>query len=100
VRDLPSPPERYDEAGRAKHASDVRSRATRIARQQEKVAAGRQVGRLSERELFVAGVAAYWAEGAKDKHAHGGRRAERVTFVNSDSTMITLFEACLARVFQ
>jgi hypothetical protein len=95
VRDLPSPRERYDEVGRAKHASDARSRATRIARQQEKFAAGRQIGRLSKRELFVAGVVAYWAEGAKDKHTHGGRRAERVTFVNSDSTMISLFEAWL-----
>ncbi len=95
VRDLPSPPERYDQAGRAKHASEVRSRATRIARQQEKLAAGLEIGRLSSRELFLAGVVAYWAEGAKDKFDFGSRHTESIKFVNSDESMIRLFEAWL-----
>ena len=47
-----------------------------------------QIGPLSERELFVAGVVAYWAEGAKTK-PWGNRRG--VDFTNSDPRMVRLF---------
>lgn len=43
--------------------------------------AGAEISALSKRELFVAGVVAYWAEGAKNKP---WRRGERVSFMNSD----------------
>lgn len=43
---------------------------------------------IAESELFVAGVAAYWAEGAKHKP---WRPECRVTFINSDMEMILLF---------
>ena len=43
---------------------------------------------IAESELFVAGVVAYWAEGAKHKP---WRSANTVTFVNSDAEMIRLF---------
>jgi hypothetical protein len=47
-----------------------------------------QVIRLSESELFVAGVVAYWAEGAKNKPWRGG---QSVKFMNSDPKLIGLF---------
>ncbi|MGH2556302.1 MAG: hypothetical protein ACRDHO_11365 [Actinomycetota bacterium] len=50
--------------------------------------AASQVSKLSEAELFVAGVVAYWAEGAKTKP--WGNRT-RVGFINSDPGMVTLF---------
>ena len=42
-----------------------------------------QVGRLNEREMFIAGVALYWAEGFK--------KDKQVGFANSDPYMIQLF---------
>ncbi|KUN21449.1 hypothetical protein AQJ23_31520 [Streptomyces antibioticus] len=51
--------------------------------------AAQAVGELSDRELFIAGVAPYWAEGAKDK-PH--RRTEALQFINSDATVIS--ETC------
>lgn len=46
------------------------------------------LGRLSDRELLVAGAVAYWAEGSKSKP---WRRSDRVVFTNSDPGMILLF---------
>jgi hypothetical protein len=51
-----------------------------------------QIGHVTEGELFIAGVVAYWAEGAKTKP--WGKR-ERVDFINSDPGMIRLFLAWL-----
>lgn len=95
VRDLPNP-ERRDPAEQAKLAARKRwehELTVRDERRREtKAAAAREIGDLSDRELFIAGVALYWAEGTKDKpHA----RRERVTFVNSDPDMIRLFLAWL-----
>lgn len=42
-----------------------------------------EVGSLSERELLIAGIALYWAEGFK--------KDKRLGFANSDPTMIRLF---------
>lgn len=44
----------------------------------------RRIGNLSKREIFLIGVALYWAEGSK------GVRSERFVFVNSDPNMIIL----------
>ncbi|MYT72642.1 MULTISPECIES: hypothetical protein [unclassified Streptomyces] len=95
VRDLPKPA-RPDTSERAKLAARKRwehESATReAARRQTKDTARRAVGPLSDRELFLTGVALYWAEGTKDKpHA----RRETVTFVNSDPGMIQVFLAWL-----
>ncbi|MEU6844440.1 hypothetical protein ABZ930_21470 [Streptomyces sp. NPDC046716] len=95
VRDLPKP-ERRDPSEQAKLAARKRweheSAMRENARQQTKDAARRAVGTLSDRELFLTGVALYWAEGTKDKpHA----RRETVTFVNSDPGMIQVFLAWL-----
>lgn len=42
-----------------------------------------EIGKLSKRELFLAGVALYWAEGFK--------KDKRLGFANSDPAMIRLF---------
>jgi transcriptional regulator with XRE-family HTH domain len=93
VRDLPKP-------GRAEHARAMAEarwgphrRKRAIVRQQTKLTAANAIGRLTDRELFLVGVGLYWAEGTKSK-PH--RLDERVTFVNSDPEMITLYLAWLA----
>ena len=47
---------------------------------------------MTDRDLFVAGVALYWAEGTKDKPYD---RRENVIFVNSDAGVIKLYLAWL-----
>ncbi|AKJ12643.1 hypothetical protein ABB07_22215 [Streptomyces incarnatus] len=95
VRDLPHPePKRTPEEQRARmNAGLARLRAEQDReRAATKQAAAATIGELSDRELFILGVALYWAEGTKDKpHA----RRESVEFVNSDPTMITVFLAWL-----
>jgi hypothetical protein len=54
-----------------------------------------QITNLSESELFVGGVVAYWAEGCKNKP---WRTGTRVSFLNSDPAMILLFLRWLALV--
>ncbi|MDO8621064.1 MAG: hypothetical protein Q7R31_02175 [Candidatus Levybacteria bacterium] len=44
-----------------------------------------EVGKLSKRELFLSGIALYWAEGFKNKHEH------RLGFCNSDPSMIRFY---------
>ncbi|MEV5381937.1 hypothetical protein [Streptomyces sp. NPDC052721] len=95
VRDLPRP-ERLDPTEQAKLAARKRwehELAVRDEkRRQTKAAATAEIGDISDRDLFIAGIALYWAEGTKDKpHA----RRERVAFVNSDPGMIRLFLAWL-----
>jgi len=71
-------------AARASTNRDVAAR--RRAHVQDQ--ARRQIAELSESELFVAGVIAYWAEGAKNKPWRSG---QGVAFVNSDPGLIRLF---------
>ncbi|WP_159768565.1 helix-turn-helix domain-containing protein [Streptomyces sp. HM190] len=96
VRDMPHPEPRHTpEEQRARmNAGLARLRAERDReRRHTKEAAAASIGELSDRELFLAGVGLYWAEGTKDKpHA----RREAVEFVNSDPGMIALFLAWLA----
>lgn len=68
-----------------------------IARKEAEIAAsldeGRQrIGRMSERDLLIAGTALYAGEGAKTDG--------RVKFANSDPRMVLLFCAWLRRFFQ
>lgn len=68
-------------------------KARRIAREAAtRSAASDLIKLLTPRELLLAGVVAYWAEGSKSKP---WSRKERLTFVNSDPGMITLFLAWL-----
>ncbi|PWI46029.1 hypothetical protein CK485_02520 [Streptomyces sp. ICBB 8177] len=65
---------------------------TRLAREEAKAAARAEVGCLTDRELFIAGVALYWAEGSKSKPY---RIDESVIFVNSDPDVIEVYLAWL-----
>ncbi|MGA4841432.1 hypothetical protein [Streptomyces sp. G45] len=96
VRDLPKPERRQrtrEEASAiAKRGWEPKLRLREEERQRTKQAAANDVGQLTDRELFLVGVGLYWAEGAKSKSY---ARRERVTFVNSDPDMITVFLAWL-----
>ncbi|MER6405467.1 hypothetical protein ABT269_18415 [Streptomyces viridosporus] len=96
VRDLPKPERRTrtrEEASAiAKRGWEATLRLREEERQRTMRQAAEEVGRMTERELFLVGVGLYWAEGAKSKPY---RRQERVTFVNSDPDMITVFLAWL-----
>src|SRR5947209_7870611 len=74
-------------AGRRTRAAS--NRARRAAREAAAIAEARaQIPSLAESELFVAGVAAYWCEGAKAKP---WRTDVQVQFINSDPGLIQLF---------
>ncbi|MEU8933486.1 hypothetical protein AB0D30_26820 [Streptomyces sp. NPDC048409] len=95
VRDLPKPERRApkEQARLAARKRWEHELAVRDAERQEtKAAARREIGELGDRELFMAGVALYWAEGAKDKPYD---RRENVTFVNSDPDVIRVYLAWL-----
>lgn len=50
--------------------------------------AAKDIGAISQRELFLIGIALYWAEGSKEKERKAG---SGVRFTNSDAAMIRLF---------
>ena len=78
-------------AGRARTTETLRGR--RMAREQQiREAARSQIQELAESELFVAGLVAYWAEGAKAKP---WMSSPSVVFMNSDPGMVQLFLAWL-----
>jgi transcriptional regulator with XRE-family HTH domain len=94
VRDLPRPAGLSPEACRKRSAARVREywaaeRPIREAgRAAARAAAGAEIGRLTEREVIIAGAITYWCEGAKSK-PH--RRDDRVSFINSDPALIRFF---------
>ncbi|MFD8144894.1 hypothetical protein [Streptomyces sp. NPDC059708] len=96
VRDLPKPPSQRTAAEQAKLASrkrwDHENAVRDEARTRIKESARSAIGQLDDRELFLTGVALYWAEGSKDKAYD---RRERVQFVNSDPGVIRVFLAWL-----
>ncbi|WP_051794657.1 hypothetical protein [Streptomyces sp. NRRL S-87] len=93
VRDLPKPARRVEQGKRAARARWDRELAARdVERRATKEAARRDVGPLTDRELFLVGTALYWAEGAKDKAYD---RRESILFVNSDPGVILVFLAWL-----
>ncbi|GGQ99604.1 hypothetical protein [Streptomyces pilosus] len=96
VRDLPKPERkrsREEASAIAKRGWEATLRRREEERQRTRAAAKREMGALTDRELFTVGVALYWAEGSKSKPYS---RRERITFVNSDPNMITVFLAWLA----
>ncbi|MGW2418098.1 helix-turn-helix domain-containing protein [Streptomyces sp. NPDC001709] len=95
VRDLPRPEPQYtpEEQRALMQEGLARRRATEREKLEEtKVAALREVGELTDRELFMVGIALYWAEGAKSKPYD---RRERAVFVNSDPGVIKAYLAWL-----
>ncbi|GHH87355.1 hypothetical protein [Streptomyces capitiformicae] len=95
VRDLPKP-ERRDPTEQAKLAARKRWEHELAIRDEErqrtKAAATQEMGTMTDRDLFIAGVALYWAEGSKDKPYD---RRENVLFVNSDPGVIGIYMAWL-----
>lgn len=93
LRDVPlSKEQRLALALRSPADSTRRAQAIRASAAQRRARiqaeARAQITKLSESELFVAGVVAYWAEGSKNKP---WRTGARVSFLNSDPAMILLF---------
>jgi transposase len=94
VRDLPRPEQLSYKECRRRVAEGVRrywatERPAREAqREATRAAAAAEIGALTQRELLIAGAIAYWCEGAKNKPYY---RHDRVTFMNSDPALITLF---------
>ncbi|QOV37840.1 hypothetical protein IM697_05340 [Streptomyces ferrugineus] len=91
VRDLPKPerkrtPEEASAIARRGWEATLKRREEE--RQHAKATAKQAVGDLSDREVFLAGVVLYWAEGAKDK---AYSRRERLHFINSDPNVIRFF---------
>jgi hypothetical protein len=94
VRDLPTPARLSYEECRKRSAEGARryweterpAREARRAAARETAAA--EIGRLTDREILIAGAIAYWCEGAKNK-PH--RRSDRVIFTNSDPALIQFF---------
>ncbi|WP_116212179.1 hypothetical protein [Streptomyces olivoreticuli] len=93
VRDLPKPQKTAEQMQAMSEARWEPYRKTRaLVRQQTKEAAVREIGRMTDRELFLVGVGLYWSEGSKRK-AH--RPQEVTVFINSDPSMITVYLAWL-----
>ncbi|OIK01506.1 helix-turn-helix domain-containing protein [Streptomyces colonosanans] len=95
VRDLPRPEPRYtpeEQQALMREGLAKRRAAENEERKKTKLAVHREIGELADRELFMAGVALYWAEGSKSKPYD---RRERVVFVNSDPGVIETYLAWL-----
>lgn len=95
VRDLPRPEPRYtpeEQQALMREGLARRRAAENEEREKTKLGARLEVGELSDRELFMAGVALYWAEGSKSKPYD---RRERAVFVNSDPGVIRTYLAWL-----
>ncbi len=73
---------------------DIKARRVAATERVRRDAAA-MIGRVTNRELFLAGIVAYWAEGSKAKPWNV---SARVSFANSDPSMIRLFLAWLAEI--
>ena len=78
--------ERKGDGARSRAVAIRGSRIRRTEVLQEAAAA--EIGELSDRELFLLGVALYWAEGSKEKP---WGRATQMALINSDPGVIRLF---------
>ena len=89
VRDLPCP-ERFAYVHSERRLEGLRkynqARSDRHAMEAASTAA--EIGELTDREVVIAGAIAYWCEGTKNKP---DRKANRVTFVNSDPKLVGFF---------
>jgi hypothetical protein len=93
LRDVPlSEEQRVGLAARRESGARSRAAAIRAGRLRRteilESAAAAEIGSLSDRELFLLGVAAYWCEGTKQKP---WAPSERVDFINSDPGLVRLF---------
>lgn len=91
VRDLPKPTRkrtREEASAIARRGWEATLQRREAERQTTKRDAAAEFATMTDRELFAIGVALYWAEGSKSK-PH--RPQERVTFINSDPDMISVY---------
>lgn len=99
VRDMPRAGRLSYEESRRRNADGVsafwRDEQLRreVRRQAVRDSAASEIGELNEREILIAGAIAYWCEGAKSKPR---RRAEQVSFINSDPRLISFYLKFLA----
>jgi hypothetical protein len=86
--------QRADRALERRKRNAARAAAVSVAwrdkRRAARDAAASTFGEVTQRDLFVAGLVAYWAEGSKEKPWRNGNS---VDFINSDEGMIRLFIA-------
>lgn len=107
LRDVPPPAWPVQRGSRLSYAENRRRAADgvrrywaterrhrEVEREAVRVATAAEIGGLTDRELLIAGAVAYWCEGAKSKSY---RPSERVTFVNSDPALISMFLRFLDR---
>ncbi|MGW1076222.1 hypothetical protein [Streptomyces sp. NPDC002537] len=94
VRDLPKPQKTAEQMRAMNEARWVPHRREQaFMRRQTKIDAAHEIGRMTDRELFLLGVGLYWSEGAKSKPY---ALRERAVFINSDPGMIQVYLAWLA----
>lgn len=72
----------------AHKGGEMRKKARLLLSQKIKEEASKEVANVSQRELWLMGVALYWAEGSKEKDGYPG---SGVQFTNSDPYMVRLF---------
>lgn len=89
MRDLPCP-ERFNYVHNPRRYEGLRRYCEARAAQhaEESATAEAEIGKLSDREVLIAGAIAYWCEGSKNKP---NNNANRVTFINSDPRLIDFF---------
>lgn len=95
LKDMPLRPEQIRQLRDLNPRRIERYRETRRKQREARLdvvykKAKHDIGRLSERELFIAGLVLYWAEGTKS--AYG-----RVEVANTDPAMIATFHAWLIK---
>ncbi len=100
--DLEIPQEAQDRIKKRVHDSSLKAllkrnaNQTRLAEtkaQSTRAGAIKEVGPLSKRDLFIAGIALYWAEGHKRPIFRDGKAKtyHPVSFTNSDPNLVNLF---------
>jgi hypothetical protein len=81
-------------AGQLKGAQTKREQRILLS-EKIKSEAAKEVGKISKRELWLIGIALYWAEGTKQKESNP---SQKVRFINSDPLMIKLFLKWLTEI--
>lgn len=92
VLDLKTLSNKQLQAGRIK--AQLANKEKRIKKEKDLLELGKQeIGQLNSKELLIAGVALYWAEGFKNRHE------SRLGFCNTDPTMIKFYLHWLEKSF-
>jgi transposase len=90
--DVDSEAQRARRRAHSKRMTDARWAAHRREREESRAEvharAAARVGRLDDRDLLLVGAAIFWCEGTKSKP---WRRNDRITLINSDVRLLSLF---------